>query len=196
MGGYGPPEFWTDELAETVRVRIMEPTVRALAQEGCPYTGVLYGGLMVTRDGPKVIEFNCRLGDPEAQVLLPRLKTDLLDLCLAVLEGRLHEVAVEWSSEACVGVVMASQGYPGDYPRGLPITGLEKVDKDVVVFHAGTKLADAGQVVTDGGRVLTVTAMGATLEEARQRVYRNVGLISFEGAHYRKDIAALMQVTI
>ncbi len=196
MGSYSPPEFWTARLAEQVRVTIMEPTVRAMAQEGYPYQGVLYAGLMMTQEGPKVIEFNCRLGDPETQALLPRLKTDLLELCLAVLDGRLQELPVKWSPEACVGVVMASQGYPGNYPRGVSIQGLERGDKDGVVFHAGTKPAAAGQVVTDGGRVLTVTALGATLEEARQRVYRNVERISFEGAHYRRDIAALTQATV
>ncbi|MSQ40310.1 MAG: phosphoribosylamine--glycine ligase [Dehalococcoidia bacterium] len=196
MGSYSPPEFWTDGLEAKVRATIMEPTVRAMAQEECPYQGVLYAGLMMTQEGPKVIEFNCRLGDPEAQVLLPRLKTDLLDLCLAVLEGRLQEVAVEWSREACVGVVLASQGYPADYPRGFPIDGLQDLDQNLVVFHAGTKLRDGGQAVTDGGRVLTVTALGRTLEEARQRVYRNVGRIQFEGAHYRRDIAVLTQATV
>ncbi len=190
MGGYSPPEFWDEALEKEVRERIMEPTVRALAQEGCPFQGVLYAGLMLTDRGPQVLEFNCRLGDPEAQVLLPRLKTDLLELALAVAEGRLAKVALEWSQEACVGVVMASPGYPGEYPRGLPIEGLEGLPTDVVVFHAGTRLGSPdGPVVTDGGRVLTVTALGATMEEARRRVYHNIGRIRFEGAHYRRDIA-------
>ena len=195
MGSYSPPEFWGRDLEEQVRKNIMELVVEALVREGCPYQGVLYAGLMVTEGGPQVLEFNCRLGDPETQVLLPRLKTDFLEVALAVVEGNLGKMAVEWSEEACVGVVMASGGYPGDYRRGLPIEGLESLDRDVVVFHAGTKAVSAGdggvvQVVTDGGRVLTVAARGDTLEPARERVYGSIGRIRFEGAHYRRDIAA------
>ncbi len=192
MGAYSPPEFWTPELAECVRREIMEPAVKALAQEGSPYQGVLYGGLILTPEGPKVLEFNARLGDPEAQVVLPRLKTDLIDVILAVIEGRLSEQLVEWANEACVGVVLASPGYPGKYPIGLPIQGLDQVPQDCLVFHAGTRLAaEAGdsRVVTDGGRVLTVVAAGPTMAQARERAYAGVQAIRFQGAHYRRDIA-------
>ena len=195
MGSYSPPEFWDEVLERQVRERIMEPTVRALAQEGHPYQGVLYAGLMVTNDGPQVLEFNARLGDPETQVLLPRLKTDLLEVALAVVSRSLDQVAIEWTPEACVGVVMASGGYPGEYPKGLPVEGLAGLDREVLTFHAGTRAlpteSEEGlQVVTDGGRVVTVAALGYTLEEARQRVYENIGRIRFSGAHYRRDIAS------
>lgn len=195
MGSYSPPEFWTPPLAETIRQRIMEPVVRALAQEGHPYQGVLYAGLMLTSEGPQVLEFNCRLGDPEAQVILPRLKGDLVEAVEAVLHGTVHRLPLEWSADACVGVVAASQGYPGDYPKGFPITGLGEAQKEALVFHAGTRLSHdptrGQQVVTDGGRVLTVAALGPTLAQARQRAYQALAHIHFEGMVYRRDIALL-----
>ncbi|MFH1015374.1 MAG: phosphoribosylamine--glycine ligase [Chloroflexota bacterium] len=190
MGSYSPPYFLTPALEKQVMETIMAPTVKALAAEGRPYRGVLYGGLMITPSGPKALEFNARFGDPEAQVILPRLKTDLVDIILAILENKLAEMKIEWSEDACVGVVMASGGYPGNYKTGFPIHGLNDVDKDIMVFHAGTKLAD-GQVVTNGGRVLTVAATGKTIAEARKKVYGNISRIMFEGAHYRKDIALI-----
>ncbi len=189
MGSYSPPHFYTPELAKTVTETIMEPAVKAMAQEKRPYRGVLYGGLMISNEGPKVLEFNARFGDPEAQVTLPRLKTDLLDIMLAVINGNLSRVNVEWSEDACVGVVMASGGYPGSYKTGFSITGLDNLDKDILVFHAGTKLGSEGQVLTNGGRVLTVVAMGKNIAEAREKVYANIPRIHFEGCHYRKDIA-------
>jgi phosphoribosylamine--glycine ligase len=143
---------------------------------------------MVTEEGPKVLEFNARFGDPENQVMLPRLKSDLVEIMLAVIDGRLEKIEVEWSDEACVGVVMASGGYPGSYKTGFPIEGLDRVDKGVLVFHAGTK-AEQGKILTDGGRVLTVAATGKTIAEAREKVYSNISRIHFEGCHYRKDIA-------
>ncbi len=192
MGSYSPPHFSSPDLSKTIRESIMVPAVRALAEENSPYKGVLYGGLMITSSGPKVLEFNARFGDPETQVVLPRLKTDLLDIMLAVVEDRLDEVNIEWSEEACVGVVMASGGYPGRYKTGFPISGLDKVEKGVMVFHAGTKFGETpGQVVTSGGRVLTVATTGKSIEEARQKVYRNVDLIHFEDCHYRRDIAEI-----
>ncbi len=193
MGSYSPPPFLTPELAKTVREKIMEPTVKALHKEGRPYRGVLYGGLMIADGSPKVLEFNARFGDPEAQVTLPLLKTDLVDIMLAVSDRKLDQVKIEWSDDACVGVVMASGGYPGSYKTGFPISGLDSLDKDIVVFHAGTKLGDNGQVLTGGGRVLTVMARGKTLNEAREKVYANVSRIKFEGCHYRKDIALLKE---
>lgn len=190
MGSYSPPEFATPQLEKTVLEKIMVPTVKAMAAEGSPYQGILYGGLVITKDGPKAIEFNCRLGDPETQVVLPRLKTDMLEVILAVSDGKLGQIKIEISNEACMGVVMAPGGYPGSYKTGFPISGLDKLDKDVNVFHAGTRL-DNGKVVTSGGRALTVSATGKTLAEAREKVYANIARIKFEGAHYRKDIALI-----
>ena len=192
MGSYSPPYFFTPALAGTVMETIMEPTVKAMSKENRPYSSVLYGGLMITSEGPKVLEFNARFGDPEAQVTLPRLKTDLVDILLAVINGKLDQIAVEWSEEACVGVVMASAGYPGNYKTELPITGLDNLDKDIIVFHGGTKAGSGpGQVLTDGGRVLTIVALGRTIAEAREKVYNNITRIQFAGAHYRKDIALI-----
>ncbi len=192
MGSYSPPQFMSPTLAGMVRETIMEPAVRAMHDEGRAYRGVLYGGLMITNNGPKVLEFNARFGDPEAQVTLPLLKTDLVDIMLAVIDNRLDQIEVECSEDACVGVVMASGGYPGSYKTGFPITGLDDLDKDIVVFHAGTKL-ESGQVLTSGGRVLTVAARGKTLAEAREKVYANIPRIHFEGCHYRKDIALIRE---
>jgi phosphoribosylamine--glycine ligase len=145
---------------------------------------------MITDDGPKVLEFNARFGDPETQVTLPQLKTDLLDIMLAVTNNTLDKINIEWSEHACVGVVMASAGYPGGYKTGFPITGLNGLEKDIMVFHAGTKTgSERGQVLTSGGRVLTVVATGKTISEARQKVYNNIPQIHFEGCHYRNDIA-------
>jgi len=192
MGSYSPPHFNTPELARTVTETIMEPAVKAMNKEKRPYRGVLYGGLMITSNGPKVIEFNARFGDPEAQVTLPRLKTDLVDILLAVIDGNLDQIDVEWSQDACVGVVMASAGYPGSYETGFPITGLDNLDKDITIFHAGTKAGpEPGEVLTGGGRVLTVVATGRTLAEAREKVYNNIPRIHFEGCYYRKDIALI-----
>ncbi|MFC1928884.1 phosphoribosylamine--glycine ligase [Chloroflexota bacterium] len=194
MGSYSPPYFQTPQLAKMVTETIMEPTVKAMAQEKRPYKGVLYGGLMITNEGPKVLEFNARFGDPEAQVTLPRLKTDLVDIMLAVVDNSLDRINIEWSEDACVGVVMASAGYPGSYETGCPITGLDNLDKDILVFHAGTKVGPRGEVLTDGGRVLTVVATGRTLAEAREKVYANIPRIHFEGRHYRKDVAEIKAV--
>ncbi|MFQ6020346.1 MAG: phosphoribosylamine--glycine ligase, partial [Dehalococcoidia bacterium] len=192
MGSYSPPPWHDAALAAAVR-DIMEATADAMVAEGRPYRGVLYPGLMIGNDGPRVLEFNCRFGDPETQVVLPRLKSDLLEVCWAAANGRLSEVAVEWSGEACVGVVLASGGYPDEYRAGYPIAGLGAVEPDVLVFHAGTALADDNSVVTAGGRVLTVVATAPTLAEARTVAYRNVQRIHFTNAHYRKDIAAPAQ---
>lgn len=192
MGGYSLPAFWTQELAERVYREIMVPTVQALAEAGSPFVGILYAGLMLTIEGPKVLEFNCRFGDPEAQVLLPRLKTDLVDIVEACLQHSLSSLNIEWSEEATVGVVLASGGYPGSYEKGVAIKGLDSLHKDVLSFHAGTRLVTKDgqqQVVTDGGRVLTIVAKGKTLEEARKKAYDNVVRVHFEGMHYRKDIA-------
>jgi len=189
MGSYSPPCFFSAQMTERVTRSILLPAVRAMAEEGTPYRGALYAGLMVVDGEPLVLEFNARFGDPETQVILPLLKTDLMDILLSVVEGKLDQLEVEWSSGACVGVVMASAGYPGNYKTGFPIRGMDSVDRDVLVFHAGTRLGGDGAVYTDGGRVVTVVATGKDIAEARERVYRNVSRISFEGCHYRKDIA-------
>ena len=189
MGSYSPPYFFNPELGKAVHETIMAPAVNAMHNEGRPYRGVLYGGLMITNEGPKVLEFNARFGDPEAQVTLPRLKTDLLDIMLAVVNNKLGETEIEWSDDACVGVVMTSGGYPGSYKTGLPVMGLDELDKDIMVFHAGTKAGPNGEVLTSGGRVLTVVATGKTASEAREKVYLNITRLHFEGCHYRNDIA-------
>jgi phosphoribosylamine--glycine ligase len=190
MGSYSPPHFLSPALSRTIMGTILEPAVKAMAQEKRPYKGVLYGGLMISQDGPKVLEFNVRFGDPEAQVTLPLLKTDLVDIMLAVINGSLDRMNIEWSQDACVGVVMASAGYPGSYETGFPITGLNNLDKDIVVFHAGTRVgSERGQVLTNGGRVLTVVATSQTIAQAREKVYGNIPRIHFAGCHYRKDIA-------
>lgn len=191
MGSYSPPYFLNPSLEKTILKTIMKPTVSAMRAEGRLYKGVLYGGLMVNNNKPKVLEFNARFGDPETQVILPRLKTDLVEIMLAVLENRLDKMKIAWSEEACVGVVMASAGYPGSYQTGFPISGLDEVDKDIMVFHAGTKMGPSGQALTNGGRVLTVVATGKNLAQAREKVYKNITRIHFEGCHYRKDIALI-----
>ncbi|MDO8578242.1 MAG: phosphoribosylamine--glycine ligase [Dehalococcoidales bacterium] len=190
MGAYSPPVFFNAELGRKIDETIMKPVVKALQSESRPYEGILYGGLMITAEGPKVLEFNARFGDPETQVILPRLKTDLVDIMLAIGNKELGITNIEWSEDASVGVVLASGGYPGDFKTGFPITGLDDLDKDVLVFHAGTKIGkQPGEILTSGGRVLTVVATGKTLAEAREKVYANVARIHFEGCHYRKDIA-------
>jgi len=189
MGSYSPPKLFGSEMISRVMDTILEPTVQAMAKEGKPYKGVLYAGLMLTEEGPRALEFNARFGDPESQVMLPLLKSDLVEIMLAVLDERLDKTQIEWRDEACVGVVMASGGYPGSYKTGFPIKGLDKVDDDILVFHAGTRESE-GIIYTDGGRVLTVTATGGTIAEAGDRVYSNIRRIHFEGCHYRHDIGA------
>ena len=191
MGSYSPPPFYSEVLGHIITKTIMEPTILALADEGRPYKGILYGGLMITNNMPKVIEFNARFGDPEAQVVLPRLKTDLVDIMMAVVNNELDKMNIECSDDACVGVVIASGGYPGKYQTGFPVSGLDDVDKDILVFHAGTRVSPEGQVLTSGGRILTVAATGKDLAEAREKVYKNITRIHFEGCHYRKDIAGI-----
>lgn len=189
MGVYSPPGFVDQQLADEIRRRVIDPTMAAMKTAGRPYRGTLYPGLMLTPTGPRVVEYNCRFGDPETQALMPRLETDLLDICDAAVRGRLSRVDIHWSARPVVGVVLAPRGYPEAYDTGLPITGLDDVDPDIQIFHAGTKRRDDGVVVTAGGRVLTVVASGATLTEAREWVYDNAVRIHFEDRHYRTDIA-------
>jgi len=191
MGAYSPAPILTPELERQVRELVLEPFVRGLEAEGLQFKGLLYPGLMVTREGLKVLEFNCRFGDPETQAFLPRLKTDLVEAMEAVIDGRLADSPLEWSNEAAVCVVMASGGYPGEYEKGKEISGIEEAESEagVTVFHAGTKRVD-GRLVTSGGRVLGVTALGADVGAAREKAYAAVKKISFAAAHYRGDIAA------
>ena len=192
MGTISPNPYYTDAIAEECMNTIFLPTIEAMKREGRPFKGCLYFGLMITPDGPKVIEYNARFGDPETQVVLPRLKTDFVDIVMAVVEERLAELPIEWSDEACACVVMASGGYPGHYEKGIPIEGLDEngqVD-GAVVYHAGTALRD-GKFVTNGGRVLGVTATGETLPEALKKAYEAVGRIHWEGVHFRHDIGVI-----
>lgn len=190
MGVYSPPAWLDNGTAATIRADVTQRIVRALADVGRPYRGVIYPGVMVTDRGPRVVEFNARFGDPETEVLMPKLHSDLLEICDAVAHGRLSDVAVDWDDVATVGVMMASGGYPGSYERGIPIHGVEDVDDDVQVFMAGAQLDERGQLVTAGGRVLCVVARADTMVEARRHVYENVERIRFAGAHYRTDIGA------
>ena len=189
MGAYSPPVAWNEDLEREVRERIMLPAARALASLGSPFRGILYGGLMLTSDGPKVVEFNCRLGDPEAQVVLPRLKTDLAAIMIDTVTGKIEGLSLEWDERPCVGVVLASGGYPGTYRTGREIRGLDDPGEDALVFHAGTRLED-DTVATDGGRVLTVCALGEDLAGARETAYGSVDKIGFDGAQFRRDVAA------
>ncbi|HWL52668.1 MAG TPA: phosphoribosylamine--glycine ligase [Chthoniobacteraceae bacterium] len=192
MGTFSPAaKLVTPELEATIRTEVLDRFLAGLRGEGLPFTGLLFPGLMITADGLRVLEFNCRFGDPETQVLLPRLKSDLVDLLEAALDGRLDEVTPEWDERAAVCVIMASGGYPGSYAKGKAITGLEKAEAlgDVHLFHAGTRCGPQG-LETAGGRVLGVTALGGTLEAARARAYEAVAQIHFEGATFRRDIGA------
>lgn len=190
MGAFCPSPSVDVALQRQVLETVMLPTLRGMAAEGSPFRGVLYAGLMLTEQGPKVLEFNCRFGDPETQVVLPRLDCDLLPILLACAKGRLDEVEVTWARGSCATVVLCSKGYPGDYPKGLEIRGLEEAGAEpgVVVFHAGTR-RDGDRVLTAGGRVLNVTAFGTTLAQARERAYAAAAKIRFDGMQFRNDIA-------
>jgi len=186
MGAFSPSRFYTDDIAEVCRKTIFEPTIAAMAKEGRPFKGVLYFGLMLTPQGPRVIEYNARFGDPETQAVLSRLKTDLFTIFNAVIDGTLDQIDIEWSEEAACCVCMASGGYPKAYEKGKIITGLDAVT-DSFVFHAGTAKKD-NQFVTNGGRVLGVTAVAPTLQEAIDKAYADVRKIHFDGVYYRSDI--------
>ncbi len=189
MGTFSPSRIYTKELAKECMEKIFIPSLQAMASEGRDFTGILYFGLMITKDGPKVIEYNARFGDPETQVILPRLKTDLIEIMEACVKGELDKIDIEWFDNAAVCVVEASGGYPEDYEKGFAITGLEEIKKrnDIIVFHAGTKIKD-GKVVTNGGRVLGVTGVGKNLEEAIKIAYEGVCVVDFEKKHFRHDI--------
>jgi phosphoribosylamine--glycine ligase len=191
MGAYAPAPVVTPEIQDQVLRRIVKPTLQGLSKEGSPYKGILYVGLMICQDGPKVLEFNCRFGDPEAQVVLPLLDSDLVDVVEAVIEDRLDRLNVRWKTASAICVVLASAGYPGEPKTGIPIDGLDQAGQieQVFVFHAGTALRRR-KVVTNGGRVIGVTALGPDLRSARDRVYQAVDKIQFQGMQYRKDIGA------
>ena len=190
MGSFSPPlpQHWNADIEALVRASIMEPVAKGMVDIGCPYRGILYLGMMLTEEGPKVVEFNCRLGDPETQVILPRLKSDLAEILHASARGELQDTQIEWDDRACVGVVAASGGYPAAYTTGYPIDGIREIDFEAIVFHAGTKLQD-DEIVTDGGRVLTVSALGDTHEQARVRAYDGINRIAFKDGFNRTDIA-------
>ncbi len=190
MGAFSPANNWTKKLQSKFETEIMQPLLRGLLQEGITFRGLLYPGLIITSEGGRVLEFNCRFGDPETQALLPRMKSDLVPLLEATIDGNLSKCTIEWDTRAAVTVVLASGGYPGKYETGKTISGLNDAAKleDVQIFHAGTKRAD-DEVKTAGGRILAVTALGSTLEAARARAYDAVSRIHFENCHYRRDIA-------
>jgi len=189
MGAYSPAPVVTDEVHEKIIEKILRPIIQGMGEEGRPYKGVLYAGLMIHEGHPKVLEFNARFGDPETQPVLMRMKGDIIPILGACIEGNLSRYKIEWDSRAAVCVVMASKGYPGDYEKGEPISGLKEVSQmeDIFVFHAGTALKD-GQMSTNGGRVLGVTGLGKDIPRAIERTYQAVQKISWQGVHYRKDI--------
>jgi phosphoribosylamine---glycine ligase len=190
MGVYAPPPDVDEALVAAIARTVLEPAVLGMAERGTPYVGVIYAGLMLTAEGPKVLEFNCRFGDPETQVVLPMLAGDLVEIMWACIDGRLHPDLVQRRAGACATVVMAAPGYPGSYPKGLPISGVDRAEAldDVLVFQAGTAAGQDGQLVTSGGRVLAVSGMGDGLATAVDRAYEGVAHIQFEQAHYRTDI--------
>lgn len=190
MGNFSPTPFYTPEIDAFCQKYIFQPTVDAMAAEGRPFKGVIFFGLMLTADGPKVLEYNARFGDPEAQVVLPRMKNDMVDVVEACIDGTLDQIDLEFTDEAAVCVVLASDGYPVSYEKGFPIRGLEnfKGKEGCYVFHAGTKFDGQGQIVTNGGRVLGVTALGADLKEARANAYKAVELVDFDNKYFRHDI--------
>jgi phosphoribosylamine--glycine ligase len=189
MGTFSPNPLVTAEVLDKIITSVIEPAIRGMYQEGSPFKGVLYAGLMLTAGGPKALEFNVRFGDPETQCILPRLQSDIVDIFLAACDGELHELTVKWDQRACVCVVIASGGYPGKYQSGYPISGLDEIkDQDLVVFHAGTK-NEGGSLVTSGGRVLGVTSIGRSLEVACCQAYNAVDKIHFDRMFFRRDIA-------
>lgn len=190
MGAYSPCPFLSPENFHKILDKTVRPVLQTLAKEGRPYRGVLYAGLMLTKNGPSVLEYNCRFGDPETQAILPRLKSDLLPFFLEIAEGRFPQKSLEWDERSSLNVVLASAGYPETYEKGCIISGLELVSmrEDLFIFHAGTSRNDRGELVTSGGRVLSVTALGETLRAAQEKAYQAVCQIRFEGAQFRKDI--------
>ena len=191
MGAYSPAPVVTPEIEKQIMNTVMLPVINGMKKEGIKYKGILYAGLMIRDGNPYVLEFNCRLGDPETQPVLMRMDSDLMNIAFGITDGRLSETELKWKDEAAVCIVIASNGYPGKYDKGRIITGMEdlKKEKDVIVFHAGTSFNEEDKVITSGGRVLGVTALGKDLKEAKEKAYKSVNRIHFEGMHFRKDIA-------
>ena len=187
MGTFSPSQCYTKQIEDYVYNNIMLKTVDAMNKEGRTFKGVLYFGLMITDDGVKVLEYNARFGDPETQVILPRLDSDFTDIVLSVIEGKLDKADIRWKKESAVCVILASGGYPKNYKKGLEIK-IGDIDKDILLFHAGTKKGEDGKLLTNGGRVIGVTALGSNIEEARKKAYKNIEKIYFENMHFRKDI--------
>lgn len=187
MGAYAPAPILPDSMMDKIKEEIIEPTIQGMQNEDAPYQGILYVGLMITKEGPKVVEYNCRFGDPECQVILPPLKNDLLQLIMAATNGSLSDVEISLSDRYYCSVVLASGGYPKSYDKGFKISGIDKCDSDALIFHSGTMLKD-GEIHTNGGRVLNVVGSGATLQEAIDHSYKNVELISFKDSYFRRDI--------
>jgi phosphoribosylamine--glycine ligase len=195
MGAYSPAPVITGRLFKEIMKKVIFPVIAALAKEGKPYRGALYAGIMVTKDGPKVLEFNARFGDPETQAILPRLKSDLVEALEKAVDGKLGGYSLQWDTRPCVSIVIASGGYPGDYDKGIEINGLESAQalKDVVIFHAGTRTGGRSKdgksiYITNGGRVLNITALGSDIKDAIDNCYNAVGKIKFDKMYYRKDI--------
>ena len=187
MGTFSPSEIYTDELAKEVQEKILDKTLEGFKKDNLNYKGILFVGLMITEDGPKILEYNVRFGDPETQSVLFRLDTDLNKIIIAILENNLKDIEINYSKEEAICVMLTSGGYPENYEKGKVISGLENLDSDIVVFHSGTKF-DNENIVTNGGRVIGITAKGKTVKEAGEKVYENIKKINFEGMHYRKDI--------
>ncbi|HZK44196.1 MAG TPA: phosphoribosylamine--glycine ligase [Syntrophomonadaceae bacterium] len=187
MGAYINPPIYTEDLHREVEQKVLGPVVAAMQKEGYPFTGVLYAGLMITAEGPKVLEFNARFGDPETQAIMPVIESDIMDLFEKSCSNRVKDYEVKLTNSNAVCVVLASGGYPGDYEKGLEIKGLDKIEAGNLVFHAGTALVD-GSLVTNGGRVLSLVSLGATMQQAIDKVYQQIDYIDFKGMHYRTDI--------
>ena len=187
MGTFSPSEIYTDELAQEIQEKILDKTLEGFKQDNLDYKGILFVGLMITEEGPKVLEYNVRFGDPETQSVLFRLNTDLNKIMTAIIDNNLKNIEISYSKEQAICVMLTSGGYPEAYEKGKVITGLENLDSDIVVFHSGTKF-DKENIVTNGGRVIGITAKGSSLKEASDKVYENIKKINFEGMHYRKDI--------
>ena len=192
MGTYSPSLIFDAALEEVIKEHILTPTMAGFVQEGLNFKGVLFVGLMIGKEGPKVIEFNVRFGDPETQSVLMRLDTDLLDILESVIDGKLAEQQIKWNEDRTICVVLAAGGYPGQYDEGDPISGLETLDSDILIFHGGTKF-QGEQVVTSGGRVLGICARAKTAEEAHEKVYKNINKIYFKDKQYRKDIGIIVK---
>lgn len=190
MGAYSPPEFWNENLSATIHEEIMIPTANALVEENAPFNGMLYGGIMLTSDGPKVLEFNCRFGDPETQVILPKLSSDILEICYNTAKNTLNEkTPIKWNNDNCVGVVITSGGYPESYKTGHEIKLSSNPVNNSLIFHSGTKIENDGKITTNGGRVLVSVGIGETMTIAKNKAYQNIDNIYFKNMYFRKDIS-------